>query len=118
MSLVNEQWLFLQDFARLIQFAAQKNMLLTGGELSRTTDQQRIYISQGKSKTMDSRHIKRVAVDLNIIIDGQLCNDWNVYKILGDYWESLNPKNTWGGDWNKDNLKNGFIDSPHFERSV
>jgi len=31
---------------------------------------------------------------------------------VGEYWQSLNPKNQWGGFWKS------FKDVPHFERKV
>jgi len=117
MSLNNEQWRFLQDLAKLIIFAEQKGFTLSGGELYRTVEQQKIYFTSGKSKTMDSQHLKRLAIDLNVFVNGQLTYDWTTIKPLGDYWESLSVFNRWGGDFNRDGMENGFIDSPHFERT-
>jgi hypothetical protein len=37
---------------------------------------------------------------------------------LGDYWESLDENNRWGGDFNGNDKKDGFIDAPHFERNI
>jgi hypothetical protein len=31
-------------------------------------------------------------------------------KPVGEFWESLDTKNSWGGNWNS------FKDVPHFER--
>jgi len=118
MSIVNEQWLFLQDVAKLIEAAKRLGYVLTGGELYRTEEQQKIYVSTGKSKTMDSGHLKRLAIDFNVFFKGQLTYDWETIKVLGDYWESLSPQNRWGGDFNKNKKKDGFIDSPHFERQL
>jgi len=118
MSIVNDQWQFLIDIANLINFAAKNNFILTGGELYRTEEQQKIYVSTGKSKTMDSNHLKRLAIDFNVFFKGELTYDWETIKVLGDYWESLSPQNRWGGDFNKNEKKDGFIDSPHFERQL
>lgn len=112
MSLVSEQAAFLLDASRLIQKATQMGFVVTGGELFRTAEQQAIYVKTGRSKTMNSNHLKRLAIDLNVFKDGVLCYDIAVLKPLGDYWESINPKNSWGGNWNS------FKDSPHFERRV
>ena len=111
MSLSDEQWEFLQDVAKLIQFAVSKGMKLTGGELLRTPEQQELYFSQGKSKTLNSLHLRKLAIDLNLIVGGQL-GSRDDYRPLGQYWESLDPKNRWGGNFK------GFVDSPHFERNV
>lgn len=110
MSLVNEQAAFLLDAAKLIQKATELGFTVTGGELARTPEQQAIYVKTGRSKTMASNHIKRCAIDLNFFRDGKLCYDIPTLKPVGDYWESLNPKNSWGGNWKS------FKDVPHFER--
>lgn len=119
MSLVSEQWAFLQDLTKLIVFAQEKGYVLTGGELSRTVEQQEIYMKTGRSKTMNSMHLKRAAIDLNVFKDGKLCTRDQI-EPLGDYWESLSPKNRWGGSW-RGEVEAGrskFIDAPHFERRV
>ena len=56
-----------------------------------------------------------MAIDFNFFKDGKLTYDYDVIKPLGDYWISLHEKNRWGGDFNKDGKKNGFVDVPHFE---
>lgn len=110
MSLVTEQAEFLLDVARLIQKATEMGWTLTGGELYRTAEQQQIYVKTGRSKTMNSNHLKRMAIDLNFFKNGKLIYDIAALKPVGDYWESLNPKNSWGGNWSS------FKDVPHFER--
>ena len=68
MSLVTEQAAFLLDVCKLIQFATERGFTVTGGELYRTLEQQQIYIKTGRSKTMNSMHLKRCAIDLNFFI--------------------------------------------------
>lgn len=118
MTTVEHQWAFLQDVGKLIVFAAMKGFVLTAGEMYRTPEQQKIYFDQKKTKTMNSQHGKRLAVDFNFFVDGKLTWDFAKIKVLGDYWESLNPINRWGGDFNKDGKENGFVDTPHFERFI
>lgn len=110
MALVAEQAAFLQDAAALIQYAAQHGWTITAGELYRTPEQQDIYVKTGRSKTNNSYHLKRLAIDLNFFKDGKLIYDVQALKPLGQFWESLNPKNSWGGNWSS------FKDVPHFER--
>jgi peptidoglycan L-alanyl-D-glutamate endopeptidase CwlK len=112
MSLVQEQQLFLLDAVRLIAYATKLGFCVTGGELYRTTEQQEIYVKTGRSKTMNSYHLKRCAVDLNFFKGGALIYDIKVLAPVGAYWESLNQKNSWGGNWKS------FKDVPHFERRV
>ncbi len=120
MSLVDEQWEFLKDVAKLIQFIEEKGWKVTGGELYRTKDQQEIYIKKGLSKTMNSYHLKRLAIDLNFFkpieengkIKYKLTYEPKDIEEFGEYWESLNPKNRWGGHFKH------FKDAPHFERRL
>ena len=112
MGKVVEQHEFLKDVAKLIYFADQQGIVLTGGELFRTKEQQSIYVNTGKSKTMHSKHMERLAIDLNFFIKGVLTYEKKDVQVLGDYWESLNNKNRWGGNWEN------FVDVPHFERRV
>ena len=112
MSKSDEQWLFLKDIAKLIQYADAIGIKLTGGELYRTKEQQDIYVQQGKSKTYKSKHLERLAMDFNFFINGQLTYNHPNLEILGLYWESLSTDNRWGG-----HFKN-FKDTPHFERNI
>lgn len=112
MSLVQEQAAFALDMCRLIQKASEAGFVVTLGEVWRTPEQQAIYCKTGRSKTMNSNHIRRLAVDLNFFRNGGLIYDIDALRDLGAYWESLHPKNRWGG-----NFRN-LIDVPHFERNV
>ena len=109
--MVEEQWKFLQDVAKLLLYAEATSVVLTGGELYRTEEQQKIYFTSGKSKTMNSMHLKRLAIDLNFFVDGELVYEHPKVEALGTYWESLDKKNQWGGFWN-------FKDYPHFQRTM
>lgn len=115
MGLVTEQDAFLADLVKLLSRARDMGFIVTGGELFRTPEQQQIHIRAGRSKTMNSQHLKRLAIDLNFFIVGgngklTLTYDVDDLKPLGDYWESLSPANRWGGNWKS------FKDTPHFER--
>ena len=106
MSLGQEQEAFAVDVARLLAKAIALGYGVRIGEAERTVEQQKLYVQQGRSKTMNSNHLRKCAVDLHFTKDGILCYP----QELGDYWESLGPKNSWGGNWNS------FKDKPHFER--
>lgn len=110
MSLSEQQAIFLKHACKLIEHATSLGFMVTGGELYRTAEQQQIYVKTGRSKTMESYHLRRLAIDLNFFKDGQLIYDKKVLQPLGDFWESLDTKNSWGGNWNS------FKDIPHFER--
>ena len=115
MSLLHEQATFLLHLSELIRKAAELGFHVTGGELYRTPEQQALHVKNGRSATLNSQHLKRLAVDFNFFTsaaDGQwsLCNDVEKLRPLGQYWEGLDPANRWGGNWN------AFKDAPHFER--
>ena len=109
-SLSDTQWEFLQDIAKLILHASFLGVKLTGGELYRPERMQKYYVKIGKSTTMKSQHLKRLACDFNFFVDGDLIWEHELITELGEYWESLHPKNKWGGHWKK------FRDTPHFQR--
>jgi hypothetical protein len=113
--LVNDQSAFLRDVAKLIEFADQQGFEVTGGELFRTREQQQLYYKSGKALTMNSQHARRLAIDLFFFkrepenkLRVTYAND--ELKVFGDYWESLDPKNRWGGNFKRIN------DTVHFER--
>lgn len=104
---VAEQAAFLLDVCKMIQWATEQGYVVTGGELSRPVEMQQIYVKTGRSKTMKSRHLDRLAIDLNFFKDGKLTYET---EDVGRYWESLSPKNSAGMFWKS------FKDAPHFER--
>jgi hypothetical protein len=112
MSLVAEQAAFLQDAAKLIQKAAELGFTVTAGELYRSPEQQAIYLKTGRSKTMNSLHLSRLAIDLNFFKEGKLVGDKKVLAPLGAFWESLHPLNSWGGNGRT------LVDLPHFSRGA
>ena len=110
MSLSDEQELFLLDVIKLIPFAIAQGFKVTGGELFRTPEQQQLYVSSGKSHTLASKHLERLAIDLNFIKNGVAVYDKKMLQQIGDFWETLSPNNSWGGNWIS------FCDTPHFQR--
>ena len=108
MILGEEQHAFLMDVAKLLVRASQLGYRITGGELYRTPEQEEIYLKEGLSHTLNSNHLRRLAIDINCFV-GDVAT---VPSDLGEYWESLNPLNRWGGHFSS--LK----DSDHFERNV
>lgn len=110
MSIRNEQVFFVSDVIQLISHAQKLGFEITLGEAYRTPEQQEIYFRQGKTKTMDSYHLRRLAIDLNFFKNGKYLIAKEDLQELGDYWESLSAANSWGGNWES------FVDTPHFER--
>jgi len=108
MTLGQNQEAFSRDLVRLIQKAFELGYEVRIAEVQRPVEMQEIYIKTGRSKTMNSMHLKKCAADLYFTCSGVLCYP----QELGDYWESLNKLNKWGGNWHS------FKDKPHFERRV
>lgn len=131
MKLSEKQIIFSKNIASLIIYADMIGINVTFGEAYRTKEQQYLYFygytlsliksvltllkGKRKSKTMNSLHLKRLAVDFNFFIDGRLTYDFEELKELGKFWCLLHPKNRWGGDFNKNGIEDGFLDTPHFE---
>lgn len=115
MKLSEKQQIFTFNIARLIGHAQILEIGLTFGHAWRSLEEQKRLKSEGKSQTLKSKHLDRLAVDFNFFVNGELTYDFHKIKPLGDYWESLHPLNRWGGDFNGNDKPDGFIDTPHFE---
>jgi len=103
----DSQQAFMRDLSKLLIKAFELGYEVRQGEGERPIEMQKIYVQTKRSKTMNSMHICKTAHDLHFFKDGKICYP----KELGDYWESLDPLNEWGGNWKK------FKDGPHFQRT-
>jgi hypothetical protein len=116
MSTISEQNNFTADVARLICFIHEHYFVISFGECWRPQEMQQIYFDQGKSKTLKNTHGDRLAIDLNFFemvnSSPTLTYDKKKLQFIGDYWESLDKKNRWGGNWKS------LVDTPHFERKI
>lgn len=102
MTLRQKQSIFLKNVAKLIAWAFDNGYELTGGELLRTDEQQAIHRKNGKSKVSRSKHQDKLAIDLNLFINGKYQTSNAAYKPLAEYWKSLHPNNRAGYDWGWD----------------
>ena len=110
MTLGQNQEKFTQDLVKLLNYLIDNGYTIRLGEVERTQAQQEIYIKECKSKTYNSMHLKRCAADLHIFKNGEWLQSKTQLQSIGDYWESLDQSNRWGGNFKS------FIDTPHFER--
>ncbi|BEL66450.1 MULTISPECIES: M15 family metallopeptidase [Serratia] len=94
MTLSEKQQLFTKLIAQLILWADEKGYRLTFGEAYRTPEQAALNAKKG-SGISNSLHTKRLAVDLNLFINGQYQTNSAAYLPLGEYWESIGG--SWGG---------------------
>jgi peptidoglycan hydrolase-like protein with peptidoglycan-binding domain len=101
MSLLLEQAAFLKDARKLLTFADEQGFVVTGGELERTPETQALYLRDGREKTMDSPHLRKCAIALNFFRatddHHELVQSADKLEALGQFWESLDPRNRWGG---------------------
>ena len=81
----------------------------------RTTARQKKLVADGKSKTMNSRHLTGHAVDLCAVVEGKLL--WGkpfcvgIETAMKNAARELNVEVEWGGDWKS------FVDTPHWQLS-
>lgn len=77
----------------------------------RTKSRQRLLVKQGKSKTLDSRHLIGRAVDIVPLIDGKVSWEWEHFTPIVECAKAvsahLGVPLTFGYDW-------GW-DAPHWE---
>lgn len=116
MSLREKQTAFVWLIVDFLAWCRAFGYVVTLGEVYRTEEQQKLYVQQGKSKTMNSKHRDRLAVDINLFTkDGQLAGPED-YRPLGEKWEQMGGK--WGGRFGVAPvdyaMKIGW-DSGHFE---
>ena len=108
MTLGEHQEMFALQLSILIRHAVELGYGVRIGEVFRTPEQQKIYYDTGRSKTMNSMHLKKCAADLHFTKEGKLCYP----EELGKFWEGLDKYNSAGMFWTS------FKDSPHFQRTV
>jgi peptidoglycan L-alanyl-D-glutamate endopeptidase CwlK len=102
------------DLVRVVKKAAALSDLdFTVLEGIRSVERQKQLVSQGASRTMNSRHITGHAVDLAPMIAGEVRWDWPLYHKLAKIIKSAAADEKvplqWGGDWR------AFKDGPHWE---
>ena len=97
--------------ADAIQDDAPAKFIITEG--LRTAERQKVLVAEGKSKTMNSRHLTGHAVDIAIILDGKLTWNYAEYEAMSKIILREAVKQSvpimWGGHFK------GFKDGPHYE---
>ena len=79
----------------------------------RTIEEQKILVSKGLSKTMNSYHLTGKAFDIAVKKNGVVTWDIKEYKTISVLFKKVAKAQgielTWGGDWKT------FVDGPHFQ---
>lgn len=116
MTLSEKQRAFSSLLAQFITWCYANGYELVGGEWKRPIEMQKLYVQQGKSKTMLSKHLDSIAVDLSLFKNGVYTTNPEDYRPLGEKWEIMGGR--WGGRFGIDKAdyatKIGW-DSGHFE---
>ena len=99
-TLSQKQRLFPSLLAQLISWSYANGYELTLGEAYRTPEQAAANAAAGKGSA-NSNHTRRLAVDLNLFINGEYRTGSEDHKPLGDYWVSLHPLCRWGGNFSR-----------------
>ena len=123
MRLAAKQHRFSYLIGALLVWAYESNFKVSFGHAYRDYETQKKLFDMGRSDTMKSKHMDRLAIDLNLFIKG--CSGKYYYTdkpmdylAIGTYWEMLGhsegqkQETRWGG---RIKLKNGGTDPGHFE---
>ena len=79
---------FMRALGKLLVWAERQDIDITGGDLMAKT---------GHSKK--SKHYDRMAIDLNLHLDGVYQRGTEAHRKIGEKWEQLGG--TWGGRFEK-----------------
>lgn len=100
MTLSEKQRLFVKLIGKLIDWSYDNDYELTFGEALRTQEQAASNAATGKG-IANSNHLIRLALDLNLFVNGKYRTDTEAYRAVGEYWTSLDPLCCWGGVFSK-----------------
>ncbi|MCX8957208.1 M15 family peptidase [Erwinia psidii] len=79
----------------------------------RSVERQRQMVAQGRSQTMNSRHLSGHAVDVVAYVGTEISWNWPLYEQISQAFKQASAELSlpveWGGDWKT--LKDG----PHFQ---
>ena len=103
-----------EDLVKVVKRAIElTDTDFTVGEGLRTKERQAKLFAEGKSKTLNSKHLTGRAVDLWVLKDGKVTWDEVAYRNLATFVKQaakeLEINIRWGGDFK------GFFDGPHYE---
>lgn len=119
MNLVEQQQVFARNVTKLLNWVyTHEGWEVRFGEVARPKIMQYLYVWARRSKTLKSKHIDKKAIDLHLSIFGQRQIKGEAYRPLGEFWESLDPENVWGGRFSvkgEDYDKKVGWDPQHFQ---
>lgn len=96
MTLSEQQRVFTRLVGELIAWAYAHDYALTFGEAYRTPEQAALNAKKGTGVS-NSLHTQRLAIDLNIFVNGVYQTTTEAHRPLGEQWEKMHPLARWGG---------------------
>jgi hypothetical protein len=100
MTLSEQQRLFVRLVGLLIEWAYANGYEITFGEAYRTPEQAALNAAKGIGIS-NTLHTLRLAIDLNLFINGVYITASPAYQRLGEQWESMHTLARWGGRFSK-----------------
>ena len=104
MKLRQKQARFVSLVARLIMRAELLGYELTFGEAYRSPEEA-ARLAKLKKGIAGSLHTQRLAIDLNLFIDGVYQTQSDAHRPLGEWWQHQSTEDVqcvWGGSWGSD----------------
>ena len=104
MKLGEAQRLFARRLPRLIDYINDAGYECTLGDAYRDPRSHGEMGSKIAYGRRHSAHKQRLAIDLNLFLDGEYLSTTEAHRPFGEYWVSLDPDNhVWGGEFNDGN---------------
>jgi len=103
MKLGKKQELFMRLLPRLIDKAHELGFEIRGGDLFRAPSTNGAYGTKKGYGRAKSNHKLKLAIDLNLMLQGKLVKSTRGHKELGEWWERQNELCRWGGRFNDGN---------------
>jgi hypothetical protein len=100
-----KQQRFARMVCQLLCFVTSQGYAVTLGEALRTQAQANANAESGAGIS-NSLHLIKLAIDLQLFIDGEYKSDAASYAPLGEFWKSIGG--SWGGDFKT------LVDANHF----
>lgn len=88
-------WMTDQGYTWVLGDAWRSTDKLSCAHCGREHSYQELLVYNKRSKTVKSKHCDRCAIDLIIFKDGKPQWTGDIYRAVGEYWESLGGR--WGG---------------------
>jgi len=100
MTLGEKRCVFTANIAKLLTWATDNGYTVALDEVRRSQEQANANAVSGAG-IANSLHVRGLAADLLLYIDGVYQATGDKYRPLGEYWKTLDPLNAYGGDFSK-----------------